>query len=163
MATSFVPLSVSVGGSHLKSSDLFLGKRNSSLFLGPKLAVQRKSNIASRRNLASPLRAEYRDDGRIGGGEFVAGFLLGGAIFGAVAYTFAPQIRRTLLNEDEHGFMRGRRPRYYDEELEPKEALLEKVGQINAAIDNISSRLRGNNKKVPAAAPRRTDPEYDGI
>lgn len=27
-----------------------------------------------------------------GGGDFVAGFLLGGALFGAAAYIFAPQV-----------------------------------------------------------------------
>ena len=27
-----------------------------------------------------------------GGGDFVAGFLLGGAVFGTIAYIFAPQV-----------------------------------------------------------------------
>lgn len=44
---------------------------------------------------------------------------------------------------------------------QPKDVLLEKIGQLNSAVDNISSRLRGN-KKVPAA-PRGIDPEFDGI
>lgn len=35
----------------------------------------------------------FRDGARRGsGGDFVAGFLLGGAVFGAVAYIFAPQV-----------------------------------------------------------------------
>ena len=34
----------------------------------------------------------YSDGGRSGGGEFVAGFLLGGAVFGTLAYIFAPQV-----------------------------------------------------------------------
>ncbi|KAL5099547.1 hypothetical protein RYX36_003874 [Vicia faba] len=161
MATSFAPLSISVGGSHLKSSELFSAKRNSSL-VGPKLAVQRKSNIVSRRSLTSPIRAEYRDNRGSGGGELVASFLLGGAIFGTLAYVFAPQIRRAVLNEDEHGFRRARRPIYYDEGLEgTKETLNEKIGQLNSAIDNISSRLRGTYNKVRAAVPKESDPEAE--
>lgn len=31
------------------------------------------------------------------GGDFVAGFLLGGAIFGTLAYVFAPQVRTRSL------------------------------------------------------------------
>ncbi|KAL5101878.1 hypothetical protein RYX36_006205 [Vicia faba] len=121
MVTSFAPLSISVGGSHLKSSELFSAKRNSSL-AGPKLLIQRKSNIVNRRSPTSPVRAEYRDNRESGGGELVASFLLGGAIFGTLAFVFAPQIRRTVLNEDEHGFRRARRPIYYDDrELEAKE------------------------------------------
>ncbi|CAI8583946.1 unnamed protein product [Vicia faba] len=161
MATSFAPLSISVGGSHLKSSELFSAKRNSSL-VGPKLAVQRKSNIVSRRTLTSPIRAEYRDNREGGGGELIAGFLLGGAIFGTLAYVFAPQIRRSLLDENEYGFRRARKPIYYDEGLEgTKETLNEKIGQLNSAIENISSRLRGNKKKVPAAVPKESDPEAE--
>ncbi|CAK8539995.1 unnamed protein product [Lathyrus sativus] len=173
MATSFAPLSISVGGSHLKSSELFLAKRNSSL-VGPNLAVQRKSNIASRKNLTSPLRAEYRDNRGGGGGELLTGFILGGAIFGTLAYVFGPQIRRAVRNENEHGFQRARRPIYYEEEglrsihydegLErTKETLNEKIGQLNSAIDNIYSRLRGKNKKVPAAAPKESDSEIEAI
>lgn len=32
------------------------------------------------------------DGDRGGGSDFVAGFLLGGAIFGTLAYVFAPQV-----------------------------------------------------------------------
>ena len=35
----------------------------------------------------------YSDGGRSGGGDFVAGFLLGGAVFGTLAYVFAPQVK----------------------------------------------------------------------
>lgn len=34
----------------------------------------------------------YSDGDRSGGGDFVAGFLLGGAVFGTLAYIFAPQV-----------------------------------------------------------------------
>ncbi|KAI5415463.1 uncharacterized protein LOC127138779 isoform X2 [Lathyrus oleraceus] len=154
MATSFAPLSISVGGSHLKSS-----------LVRPNLAVQRKSNILTRKNLTSPLRAEYRDNrGGGGGGELLTGFILGGAIFGTLAYVFAPQIRRTVLDENEHGFQRARRPIYYDEEIEStKETFNEKIGQLNSAINNIYSRLRGNNNKVPAAAPEESDSEFEAV
>jgi hypothetical protein len=33
-----------------------------------------------------------RDGSRGGGGDFLAGFLLGGAVFGTLAYVFAPQV-----------------------------------------------------------------------
>ncbi|PNX91835.1 hypothetical protein L195_g014960 [Trifolium pratense] len=186
MATSFAPLSISVGGSNLKSPEQFLTKRNSSLLcVGPKLAaVQRKSNLVSRRSLTSPVRAEYRESRGGGGADLVAGFILGGAIFGTLAYVFAPQsaamvmveyqaygsgcsllnqntvIRRSLLDENEYGFRKARRPIYYDEGLEgTRQTLNEKIGQLNSAIDNISSRLRGNNN-VPAAGPI-SDPEVE--
>ncbi|KAK9144504.1 hypothetical protein Sjap_004407 [Stephania japonica] len=95
-----------------------------------------------------------------GGGDFVAGFLLGGAVFGTLAYIFAPQIRRSILNEDEYGFRRAKRPIYYDEGLEKtRQTLNEKIGQLNSAIDNVSSRLRGGNN-VPIK-PAEIDSEIE--
>ncbi|KAL3040079.1 hypothetical protein AAZX31_01G219700 [Glycine max] len=147
MATCFAPFSVS-GGSH----ELWLTKR-----VGPKLTVQRRSNLVIKRNHTSSISAEYRGGG---GGDFVAGFLLGGAVFGTLAYIFAPQIRRSLLNEDEYGFRKAKRPIYYDEGLErTRQTLNEKIGQLNSAIDNVSSRLRGGNN-VPAAKIE-SDPEVE--
>ncbi|KAJ1391205.1 hypothetical protein SESBI_36769 [Sesbania bispinosa] len=158
MATCFAPFSIS-GGSHLKSPELWLTKHNSS-GVGPKLTVQRKSNLVSRRNHSPSIRAEYRDSSGGGGGDFLAGFLLGGAVFGTLAYIFAPQIRRSLLNEDEYGFRKAKRPIYYDEGLErTRQTLNEKISQLNSAIDNVSSRLRGNNN-VPAAQIE-SDPEVE--
>ncbi|XP_057450206.1 uncharacterized protein LOC130741351 isoform X1 [Lotus japonicus] len=168
MATSFAPFSIS-GGSHLKPPELWLTKHNSS-GVGPKLTFQRKSNHVSRRNRSSSIRAEYgsfypqyplcSDSKGGGGGDFVAGFLLGGAVFGTLAYVFAPQIRRSLLNEDEYGFRKAKRPIYYDEGLErTRETLNEKISQLNSAIDNVSSRLRGNNN-APAAQIE-NDPEVE--
>jgi len=45
-----------------------------------------------------------------------------------------------------------------------RETLSEKIGQLNSAIDNISSRLRGNkkDKNVPPAVPAKSEPEFDG-
>ncbi|CAL5344280.1 unnamed protein product [Camellia sinensis] len=106
------------------------------------------------------------NDRRGGGGDFVAGFLVGSALFGTLAYIFAPQIRRSLLNEDEYGFRRARRPIYYDEGLEKtRQTLNAKISQLNSAIDNVSSRLRGGNN-MPAV-PIASDPEeatiYSGV
>nr|AFK43557.1 unknown [Lotus japonicus] len=158
MATSFAPFSIS-GGSHLKPPELWLTKHNSP-GVGPKLTFQRKSNHVGRRNRSSSIRAEYGDSKGGGGGDFVAGFLLGGAVFGTLAYVFAPQIRRSLLNEDEYGFRKAKRPIYYDEGLErTRETLNEKISQLNSAIDNVSSRLRGNNN-APAAQIE-NDPEVE--
>ncbi|KAL1355575.1 uncharacterized protein LOC107488483 isoform X1 [Arachis duranensis] len=163
MAASFAPFLIS-GGSHVKSPELWSTKKNSygvGIHLGPKLVVQRKSNLVSRRNRTSSICAEYRDSSGGGGGDFLAGFILGGAIFGTLAYVFAPQIRRSLLNEDEYGFRKAKRPIYYDEGLEQRTrmTLNEKISQLNSAIDNVSSRLRGGNN-VPAAKIE-SDPEVE--
>ncbi|KAI4322003.1 hypothetical protein L6164_021729 [Bauhinia variegata] len=160
MAICFAPVSVS-GGSHLKGRELWLTKRGS--LVAPKLTVQRKSNLVSRKR-SSSICADYREGGRGRGGDFVAGFLLGGAVFGTVAYIFAPQIRRTLLNEDEYGFRRARRPIYYneDEGLErTRRTLNEKIRQLNSAIDNVSSRLRGRSINNAPAAKVESDPEVE--
>ncbi|XP_059435284.1 uncharacterized protein LOC132168184 [Corylus avellana] len=157
MATCFAPVSIS-GGSQLKSRELWSTKSNS-FGKTPKLILQKKSNrVGSNRKLS--VRAEYQDGSRGGGGDFLAGFLLGGAVFGTLAYVFAPQIRRSLLNEDEYGFRRAKRPIYYDEGLErTRQTLNAKISQLNSAIDNVSSRLRGNNN-VPAV-PVESDPEVE--
>ncbi|KAI4295254.1 hypothetical protein L6164_035320 [Bauhinia variegata] len=159
MATCFAPVSISgIGGSHLKPRELWLTKRDS-LGVAPKLTLQRKSNLISRKR-SSPICAEYRDGGRGGGADFVTGFLLGGAVFGTLAYIFAPQIRRSLLNEDEHGFRRARRPIYYDEGLEStRQTLNDKIRQLNSTIDKVSSRLRGGSN-APAAKVG-SDPEVE--
>ncbi|KAL5581239.1 hypothetical protein UlMin_013681 [Ulmus minor] len=133
MASCFSPLSISGGG----------GVSNSFLKT-PKLSIQTKSN----RNLS--VRVDYSDFNRQGGGaDFLVGLLVGGAVFGTLAYVFDPQIGRSLLNEDE-----------YDDGLErTRQTLNEKISQLNSAIDNVSSLLRyGNNSpKVHI----KTDPEVE--
>nr|CAB3488087.1 unnamed protein product [Digitaria exilis] len=98
----------------------------------------------------------YRDEDSKGGGGFLAGFLIGGAIFGTLGYVFAPQISRTLdslLDEngqdsesDETGLQRGPRPqdgRYYDDGLEKtRQTLGDKISQLNLAIDKAALRLK---------------------
>ncbi|KAI4330789.1 hypothetical protein MLD38_029040 [Melastoma candidum] len=97
------------------------------------------------------------DSGRGSGSDFVAGFILGGAIFGTLAYVFAPQIRKSLLNEDEYGFRKAKRPIYYDDGLEKtRQTLNDKISQLNSAIDNVSSRLRGSSNMPDV--PVETDP-----
>ncbi|PSS11876.1 Dynein heavy chain like [Actinidia chinensis var. chinensis] len=160
MATATTPIvSISVpGGSHLKGHELQSTKCNS---FGNTLRFpyQRKSN-QPQTNRKLSVRAEYKDR-RGEGGDFVAGFLLGGAVFGTLAYIYAPQIRRLLLNEDEYGFRRPRGPIYYDEDesgLEKtRHALNAKIRQLNSAINNVSSRLRGGNNMPPI--PTEIDPE----
>ncbi|XP_026406665.1 uncharacterized protein LOC113302040 isoform X4 [Papaver somniferum] len=145
------------GGSHFKSGEPMTMK-NKSLGHSSRLTFQRKSNhLGISRNLS--VRA---DDGSRGGGsgDFVAGFVLGGAVFGTLAYLFAPQIRRSLLNEDEYGFRRAKRPIYYDDGLETRETLNAKISQLNSAIDNVSSRLRGGKKKE-VTEPIETDSEIE--
>ncbi|XP_041013092.1 uncharacterized protein LOC121256379 isoform X4 [Juglans microcarpa x Juglans regia] len=156
MATCFAPLSIS-GGSQLNARELWSTKPNA-FRKTPKLIIKKKSNQAGSNGRLS-VRAEYRDGSGSGAGDFVAGFLLGGAVFGTLAYIFAPQIRRSLLNEDEYGFQKARRPYYYDKGLETRQTLNAKISQLNSAIDNVSSRLRGNNN-VPSV-PVETDPEVE--
>ncbi|XP_019413713.1 PREDICTED: uncharacterized protein LOC109325672 isoform X1 [Lupinus angustifolius] len=154
-------LSISIsGGSHVNAPKLWLTKRN-----GFGVAVfPNKSNFTlhSTNRRCSSISAQYRcsDNSGGGGGDFLAGFLLGGAILGTAAYIFAPQIRRSLLNEDEYGFRKAKRPLYHDGGLErTRQTLNKKISQLNSAIDNVSSRLRGGNN-VPASKIE-SDPEVE--
>ncbi|KAK7258171.1 hypothetical protein RIF29_32674 [Crotalaria pallida] len=170
-SSSFAPLSISglgIGGSHLKTPELWLTKRNGfgvGVGVMPKqltTCVPKKSSnlVVTRNQRSSSISAQYRDNSGGGGGDFLAGFLLGGAILGTVAYVFAPQIRRSVLNEDEYGFRKAKRPIYYDEGLErTRQTLNKKISQLNSAIDNVSSRLRGGNN-VPVSKVE-SDPEVE--
>ncbi|KAL6538219.1 hypothetical protein OROGR_012207 [Orobanche gracilis] len=59
-------------------------------------------------------------------------------------------IRRSVLNENEYGFRKAKRPVYYDEGLEDQGVIEQEIGKLNSAIDDVSSRLRGA-KNVPAS------------
>ncbi|CAN0836876.1 hypothetical protein LINGRAHAP2_LOCUS1631 [Linum grandiflorum] len=115
MATSIAPITISAG-SHLTAGEF--GSRKVELLGKPSnLSFQRKFNQVPANHKLS-VRAEYsgnKDGG--GGGEFVAGFIVGGALFGTLAYVYGPKIRKAILNEDEHGFRKARRPIYreYDD------------------------------------------------
>jgi len=88
--------------------------------------------------------------GRRGGGagDFVAGFLLGGAVFGALGYLLAPQITKSLedvesVKEDVEATKRPAKFLEDDEGLEKtRKNLNEKIAQLNAAIDDVSAQLR---------------------
>jgi len=163
MAICSAPLTASFSGSGspLKAREIWLSGKSESVKLTAQSQSQSRRNsiqLQSNRNFC--VRAEYSDGNRGGGADFLAGFLVGGAVFGTLAYVFAPQIRRSLLNEDEYGFRKARRPIYYDEGLEKtRQTLNAKISQLNSAIDNVSSRLRGGNS-VPAA-PIKSDPEVE--
>ncbi|XP_062226581.1 uncharacterized protein LOC133924866 isoform X2 [Phragmites australis] len=118
------------------------------------LAVPSSSGNANHCGKLTICRAQSEDSK--GGGGFLTGFLIGGAIFGTLGYVFAPQISRTLdslLDEngqdgesDENGLQRVTKPRngrYYDEGLEKtRQTLGDKISQLNLAIDKAASRLR---------------------
>ncbi|KAJ8490422.1 hypothetical protein OPV22_012143 [Ensete ventricosum] len=148
MAASFATPFLTGGIAQSKKCGLQNEKLKSLSVYPSHLAVPKISKLRDNRpNLF--VRAEYSDGSRGGGGDFVAGFLLGGAIFGTLSYVFAPQIRRSLLNEDESGFQKAKRPIYYDDGLEKtRQTLNSKISQLNNVIDNISSRLRGRNNVV---------------
>ncbi|KAL5985345.1 hypothetical protein ACLOJK_027326 [Asimina triloba] len=189
MASVSAALSVSIpGASQINSRDVQLNKLNS--FQHPsRLTVRRKSD-RSRPNLC--VRAGYKygirtfpsnkldSSGR--GGDFLAGFILGGAVFGTLAYIYSPevtdqiqhaellsdvhaslflrsgcklldeqlQLRKLILNEDEHGFRKLRRPIYLEyeesglEKQKTRQVLNDKIRQLNSAIDGVSSSVMDN-------------------
>uniref|UniRef100_A0A7N0UA97 Uncharacterized protein n=1 Tax=Kalanchoe fedtschenkoi TaxID=63787 RepID=A0A7N0UA97_KALFE len=157
MSTGLVP--VSVAGVSAIGQPKVWSTKPSAFVTAPKGMTDLKKprgRYGINRNFA--VYAEYKSGGT---GDFAAGFLLGGAVFGTLAYIFAPQIRRSLLNEDEYGFRKAKRPIYYDGGLEKtRETLNAKINQLNAAIDNVSSRLRGGGKEFPPA-PVEADPEVE--
>ncbi|XP_052138337.1 uncharacterized protein LOC127756991 [Oryza glaberrima] len=116
-----------------------------------RLAIPSASKNVSRCGKLAICRAQSEDSK--GGGGFLTGFLIGGAIFGTLGYVFAPQISKTLdslLDEngqdsesDEHGLVKPRYGRYYDEGLEKtRQTLGDKISQLNLAIDKAASRLK---------------------
>lgn len=98
------------------------------------------------------IRADYRDSRDRGGGaaDFLAGFLLGGAVFGALGFVFSPQISKALLGEDADGSVR-KIPRWMEEEdsLEAtRKKMNEKIAELNMAIDSTSAQLRAEDRAV---------------
>ncbi|THU63911.1 hypothetical protein C4D60_Mb01t20830 [Musa balbisiana] len=119
----------------------------SSLSLRP--ISRRKDGIASHKR-QFVLRAAYRNGGRPNSGSiFVGGFVLGGIVVGALACVYAPQISKALTETDKKELMR-RLPKFiYDEEKaleKTRKILTEKIAQLNAAIDDVSSQLRADDE-----------------
>eukprot|EP00891_Asterochloris_glomerata_P000288 jgi/Astpho2/288/Aster-02177 len=76
------------------------------------------------------------------GAGFTSGFVVGGVLFGALGFLFAPQISRVILGDDN----RLRLPRFLEDEQkspeDTKQDLADKIAQLNSAIDEVSSRLK---------------------
>ncbi|CAK0752334.1 hypothetical protein CVIRNUC_002138 [Coccomyxa viridis] len=88
---------------------------------------------------------------RDNGGGFVTGFVVGGAIFGALGFLFAPQISAALLNDEQ----RLRLPKFLDEEEKSPEAtkqdLADKIASLNSAIDDVSAQLKAQDNSAEMA------------
>ena len=73
------------------------------------------------------------------GGGFWSGVLVGGVVCGALGFVFAPQISRALLGDDDRLKLR------WDDAADggevTKQNLADKIAQLNAAIDDVSSQL----------------------
>ncbi|KAL6952758.1 hypothetical protein U1Q18_050136 [Sarracenia purpurea var. burkii] len=85
---------------------------------------------------------------------FVGGFVLGGIVVGTLGCIYAPQISKALTGADRKDLMRKLPKFIYDEEkaLErTRKILTEKIAQLNAAIDDVSSQLRTDDAPNGAA------------
>ncbi|CAJ2642795.1 unnamed protein product [Trifolium pratense] len=106
---------------------------------------QRLQFSSTRRPLI--VQATYRyDDGRPSSASlFVGGFILGGLIVGTLGAVYAPQISNAIAGTDRKELMRKLPKFIYDEEKaleKTRKVLANKIEQLNAAIDEISSQLR---------------------
>ncbi|KXZ45865.1 hypothetical protein GPECTOR_50g659 [Gonium pectorale] len=75
--------------------------------------------------------------------SFVAGVVVGGVVFGALGFLFAPQISKALLGDDQ----RLKLPRFLEDEQpkdpeQTKQDLIEKIAQLNASIDEVAAQLK---------------------
>eukprot|EP01025_Chloroclados_australasicus_P035595 TRINITY_DN3625_c1_g4_i1.p1 TRINITY_DN3625_c1_g4~~TRINITY_DN3625_c1_g4_i1.p1 ORF type:complete len:216 (-),score=8.50 TRINITY_DN3625_c1_g4_i1:51-698(-) len=73
------------------------------------------------------------------GSGFWTGFALGGAIFGAAGFFFAPQISRAILNEQQ----KFKAPQWLEQEQKPvsKEELEDKIDQLHKAINDVATQI----------------------
>ncbi|CAJ2642794.1 uncharacterized protein LOC123899266 [Trifolium pratense] len=105
---------------------------------------QRLQFSSTRRPLI--VQATYSDDGRPSSASlFVGGFILGGLIVGTLGAVYAPQISNAIAGTDRKELMRKLPKFIYDEEKaleKTRKVLANKIEQLNAAIDEISSQLR---------------------
>jgi gas vesicle protein len=99
------------------------------------------------------VQAAYSDGGRPNSGSiFIGGFVLGGIIVGTLGCVYAPQISKALTGTDRKKLM-SKLPKFiYDEDKvleKQRKKLAEKIEQLNAAIDDVSSQLRTDENDVP--------------
>ncbi|KAH7434217.1 hypothetical protein KP509_06G005900 [Ceratopteris richardii] len=109
------------------------------------------------------VRASYSEK-RSGGGDFFAGFVLGGAIFGTLGYLFAPQINKLVSAVEREIDESSRRlPKGFDDDEEglarTRRNLNAKIAQLNAAIDSVSAQLRADNQSD--GEPESTGVEFE--
>ncbi|URD93753.1 hypothetical protein MUK42_01335 [Musa troglodytarum] len=92
------------------------------------------------------LRAAHRESGSPGNAVFfIGGFVLGGTMAGTLACVYAPQISKALTGTDKKDPIRKLPKFIYSEEKaseKTRKALAEKIAQLNAAIDDVSSQLQ---------------------
>lgn len=71
----------------------------------------------------------------------MSGFIVGGVVFGALGFIFAPQISKALLGED----AKLKLPHFLEEEEKDpaatKQDLIEKINQLNKSIDEVAGKL----------------------
>lgn len=72
----------------------------------------------------------------------MSGFIVGGVVFGALGFIFAPQISKALLGDD----AKLRLPNFLEEEGEKdpaatKQDLIEKINLLNKSIDEVAGKL----------------------
>ena len=127
------------------------------------LDTHRHSNFLSSKNPPPPpppLRITLSAERRDGSSGFTAGFILGGVVFGALGFLFAPQISSALLSDDQS---RLKLPRFLDDadggdgrggSRQPmtKQDLADRIAQLNSAIDDVSAQLREQDEAAAAAA-----------
>ncbi|CAI6006500.1 unnamed protein product [Closterium sp. NIES-64] len=100
---------------------------------------------------------------RESGGGFFPGFILGGVVFGALGYLFAPQISKAILGINEEGSA-PKLPKWISESdsLEEKRRKMnEKLAELNRAIDKTSAELKGSD--FAEAPTNRRTPNVDHI
>ncbi|PSC69062.1 chloroplast inner membrane localized [Micractinium conductrix] len=111
------------------------------------LAVRAAAPVRAARGTSLVVRAER------GSGSFWSGVIVGGVVCGALGFVFAPQISKALLGDDERLKLR------WDEAADgevTKQNLADKIAQLNAAIDDVSSQLNARDSvlsKDEAVAP----------
>ncbi|GIM09561.1 hypothetical protein Vretimale_13392, partial [Volvox reticuliferus] len=111
-------------------------------------ALPQRAALINRVRPALPIRSRTaivvraEGNGRNSDG-FLAGMVVGGVVFGALGFLFAPQISKALLGDDQ----RLKLPRFLEDEQpkdpeQTKQDLIEKIAQLNASIDEVAAQLK---------------------